>query len=102
MNNDYVRYVPPPTTTEILARSGEFYVEEENSPYRHSFAMLRENAGVVDRVVSLEYSKSELVSDMQHQLWRDTKKLNELQPKVKALRALLQEMATKEEHVATK
>jgi membrane protein insertase Oxa1/YidC/SpoIIIJ len=34
---------------------------------------------------------------MQHQLWRDTEKLNELQPKVKALRALLQELEKEEE-----
>ena len=47
MNNDYVKYVEPPTTTEILARSGEFYIEEKDSPYNgHTFSMQKENAGV--------------------------------------------------------
>ena len=97
MNNDYVKYVEPPTTTEILARSGEFYIEEKDSPYNgHTFSMQKENAGVYG-LVSHGYSKSELVSDMQHQLWRDTEKLNELHPKVKALRALLQELEKEEE-----
>ena len=92
MNNDYVKYVEPPTTTEILARSGEFYIEEVDSPYNgRTFTMQKENAGIYG-LVSHGYSKSELVSEMKHQLWVDTKKLNELQPKVKALRALLQEL----------
>ena len=92
MNNDYVKYVEPPTTTEILARSGEFYIEEVDSPYSgHTFTMQKENAGIYG-VVSHGYSKSELVSEMQWRLRRDTEKLNELQPKVKALRALLQEL----------
>ena len=97
--NNYVEYVAPPTTTEILARSGEFYIEEEDSPIRgHSFYLHRKNdERAYPDILSHEYSKRELVSDMQHQLWRDTKKLNELQPKVKALRALLQELEKEEE-----
>ena len=97
MNNEYVKYVEPPTTTEVLARSDEFYVEEKDSPHSgHSFTMMRENAGIYG-AVSHQYSKSELVGDMKYQLWRDTKKLNELQPKVKALCALLQELEEEEE-----
>jgi len=97
VNNDYVKYVEPPTTTEVLARSGEFYIEEVDSPrVGHSFYLLKANAGIYG-LVSHGYSKSKLVSEMKHQLWVDTKKLNELQPKVKALRALLQELEKEEE-----
>ena len=92
--NNYVKYVAPPTTTEILARSGEFYIQEKNSQITgHYFRLYKETPGNShDRTFSVEHSKRELASDMRNQLFRDVKKLNELQPKIEAYRALLQEL----------
>ena len=83
-----------PDTTEVLAVSDEFYVEEVDSTISgHSFYLRRKNdERLYPDILSHEYSKRELRSDMRNQLFRDVKKLNELQPKVKALRALLQEL----------
>jgi len=94
VNQDWPAVNEPSLRREVLARSGEFYVEEIDSTITgHHFRLYKKTpSNNYNKTLESEYSKSELVSGMKHRLRIDTETLNKLQPKVKALRALLQEL----------